>query len=208
MNKLLLCSSILFLLYACSGNGDDGDDYSDYCPRAVKHIPLTYHVSFKCFAGKNCNETDALLEFGRVSRRLDVGCFGGVYEYDFVSGDVHEEITNDLAYPKFELKPDSETHIQFSLIDIYKDEKRYDLNLWDYVPKFQVVGDSLEIQIPTEGYVSVHYLSGVRYCTYLENGEFVRLDVVDSLLPFFVFFDSVRTQYDDLIKFDGIIYWK
>lgn len=197
--KNLLLSCTLVTLVACSL---DVDDYSDYCPVATKLIPLEISVVFKCAPDEECFKYPARVEFGRVSRPLGIDCWGGVYSYTFVSGDIREEATNSYVHPIYELRPDSSNRIEFSMIDRYGAEKKYDIKLTDYIPKYKVVGDTLEIDARNGVY---YYYKGRK-----EWGvdSLLKLEINENILPFFDFVYAERMANEDSLTFTGTVYWR
>ncbi|WP_163438377.1 hypothetical protein [Fibrobacter succinogenes] len=190
---------VLAVLVGCSLKQED---YSDYCPIAVKLIPLEMEISYKCAPNKKCNQYPARLEIGRVSRYLDIDCWGGIYKYTFVSGDIQEEATNDYRHPYYELQPDSSNTIHFALIDAYGDQKKYDIKLTDYIPKYSVTGDTLEIDA-TEG-IKYYYKSHSEW----GFDPSLKLEISDDIMPFFEFFHAERMANDDSLMFSGTVYWR
>ena len=197
MKTFELC--VLVGLAACSL---DLEDNSDYCPVATKLIPLQMKVDFKCAPKKECFQYPVQLELGYVSRYLDIDCWGGIYKYTFVSGNIREEATNDYYLPHYELHPDSNNRIEFALIDKYGDEKRYNLKLTDYIPDYKIVGDTLEIDA-REG-VRYYYKGRKEY----GNDSLLKITINDDIMPFFEFTHAERMVNDDSLVFSGTIYWK
>ena len=190
---------VFALLVGCSL---EQEDYSDYCPIAVKLIPLEMKISYKCAPDKKCYQYPARLEIGHVSQYLDIDCWGGIYKYTFVSGDIEEEVTNDYRNPYYELQPDSSNTIHFALIDKYGNQKKYDIKLTDYIPEYSVVGDTLTID--ARNGIRYHYRSHQEYSTQSE----LKIEITDDMLPFFDFYYSVRMENQDSLMFTGTVYWR
>ena len=88
------------------------------------------------------------------------------------------------------------------MIDRYGAEKKYDIKLTDYIPKYKVVGDTLEIDARNGVY---YYYKGHK-----EWGvdSLLKLEINENILPFFDFVYAERMANEDSLTFTGTVYWR
>ena len=88
------------------------------------------------------------------------------------------------------------------MIDRYGAEKKYDIKLTDYIPKYKVVGDTLEIDARNGVY---YYYKGRK-----EWGvdSLLKLEINENILPFFDFVYAERMANEDSLTFTGTVYWR
>lgn len=129
MKKYLLILSMV-LVYACdiTGNGDPNPTPTQETYYA--HRPTTFNFSLYCIRPDSCS--------------YDFFYYGYEYsKYTLWMDSVEIKVLKELAVPE-------DGHIRFSMLDYYKNEKTYDIDVNPIVHSYRIVDDSVEISFPPE----------------------------------------------------------
>lgn len=183
----------MVLVYACDITGNGDPDSTPSPEIRYEHQPTTFKITLVCFRTDSCY--------------YDFFYYG--YDYSKYTLLMDSVVFN---VPKRFLIPD-DGHIRFSMLDYYKNEKTYDIDVNPIVHSYRIVDDSVEISFPPEYMYDLYLKKGGR--TY----ESFSADTLPSLRILFndsnyynsfgyeVGYNHQGSLQEDSIYISGLVYW-
>lgn len=107
-------------------------------------------------------------------------------------------------------------HIRFSMLDYYKNEKTYDIDVNPIVHSYRIVDDSVEISFPPEYTYKLYKLNehggtGDIYeysASVMPNIKITRdAKIYETLLGYNVGYSHQGSLQEDSIYISGLVYW-
>jgi hypothetical protein len=186
--SFILC----FFFFSCGISTGGGDGASGSCQNVLKVHPqkMNLSVELDCPYDSTC---DARLLFENMEYSDSLNSCYGDFEYLFVSEKQRLKIHR---FEEISVALDSEEHIRFSLLDETNTEKYYDVDLSKIIHSFEVVGDSVKIDMLSAGFSEIRMdcPSSWERCRFDSDYEYVMVGIDSTWSNSFTFDQYLYNQ--------------